>query len=90
MVGATRWFIAKPMNLRAVLNGAISGIIAILLVMLVIAIAERILPEMKVIHDDNTLIMLFTGLVLLGIFITLFSTYRSVLKYLRMKLDDLY
>ena len=29
MVGATRWFIAKPMNIRAIVNGAISGIIAI-------------------------------------------------------------
>ena len=29
MVGATRWFIAKPMNARAIINGAISGFIAI-------------------------------------------------------------
>ena len=32
MVGATRWFIAKPMNIRAVINGAISGLMAIGLV----------------------------------------------------------
>jgi cell division transport system permease protein len=90
MVGATRWFIARPMNIRAVINGATSGVIAIGLVILVIFVAEKILPEMKVIHDNKTLIMLFAGLILLGIFITLFSTYRSILKYLRMKLDDLY
>jgi cell division transport system permease protein len=90
MVGATRWFIARPMNIRAVINGAISGLMAIGLVLAVIIISERILPEMKVIHDNKTLAMLFAGLVFLGIFITLFSTYRSVLKYLRMKLDDLY
>jgi cell division transport system permease protein len=90
MVGATRWFIAKPMNIRAVINGAISGLMAIGLVLLVIVISERILPEMKVIHDNKTLALLFAGLIFLGIFITLFSTYRSVLKYLRMKLDDLY
>src|SRR6201992_4066902 len=29
MVGATRWFIAKPMDVRALINGAISGLIAI-------------------------------------------------------------
>jgi cell division transport system permease protein len=29
-------------------------------------------------------------LMVLGIAITLFSTYRSVVKYLRMKLDELY
>ena len=90
MVGATRWFIAKPMNTRAIINGAISGIIAIAAVMLVIFGAERVLPEMKAIHDNTTLALLFIGLVILGICITLFSTHRSVLKYLKMKLDDLY
>lgn len=90
MVGATRWFIARPMNIRAVINGAISGVIAIGAVILIIFIAEKILPELKVIHDNNTLALLFGGLILLGICITLLSTYRSVLKYLRMKLDDLY
>ena len=90
MVGATRWFIAKPMNMRAVLNGAISGVIAISAVILVIFGAERILPEMKAIHDNTTLAILFGGLIIIGICITLFSTHRSVIKYLRMKLDDLY
>jgi cell division transport system permease protein len=90
MVGATRWFIAKPMNTRAIINGAISGIIAIAAVILVIFGAERILPEMKAIHDNTTLVLLFAGLIILGICITVFSTHRSVLKYLRMNLDDLY
>jgi len=90
MVGATRWFIAKPMNVRAIINGAISGVIAIAAVILVIVAAERILPEMKAIHDNQTLGLLFFGLIILGIFITLLSTHRSVHKYLRMKLDDLY
>lgn len=90
MVGATRWFIAKPMNTRAIINGAISGIIAIAAVILVILGAEKVLPEMKAIHDNTTLAFLFMGLIILGICITLFSTHRSVLKYLRMKLDDLY
>lgn len=29
MVGATRWFIAKPMNVRAIINGAFSGLMAV-------------------------------------------------------------
>lgn len=90
MVGATRWFIAKPMNIRAIINGALSGVIAIAAVVVVIFGAERVLPEMKAIHDNTTLALLFIGLIILGICITLFSTHRSVLKYLRMKLDDLY
>ncbi len=90
MVGATRWFIARPMNIRAIINGAISGLIAIAAVIAVIIGFERILPEMKAIHDTRTLVLLFLALILLGICITVFSTHRSVLKYLRMKLDDLY
>lgn len=90
MVGATRMFIAKPMNTKAVINGAISGAIAVAAVWLFVAIAENYVPEMKAVHDTNGLAMLFGGLIVLGIVITLFSTHRSVLKYLKMKLDDLY
>lgn len=90
MVGATRWFIAKPMNIRAIINGAVSGVIAIVAVILFLFILERSIPQMKVLHDNTSLILLFFGLILLGIGITLFSTHRSVVKYLRMKLDDLY
>ena len=34
--------------------------------------------------------VMFAGIILIGIFISLASTHRSVIKYLRMKLDDLY
>jgi cell division transport system permease protein len=90
MVGATRWFIAKPMNIRAVINGAFSGLIAVAAVFLLIMLAEKYVPEMKAIHDNSSLALLFLGLIAIGIAITVFSTHRSVLKYLRMKLDDLY
>lgn len=90
MVGATRWFIAKPLNLRAVINGAISAAIAIVLVYIIITTAQNYLPDLAVLHDTKLLIVLFFGLIVIGISITLFSTYRSVLKYLRMKLDELY
>lgn len=90
MVGATRWFIAKPLNIRAIINGALSGVIAMVLVYLLMLAVENVVPELKAIRDNSVLIILFVGLVILGIFITLFSTHRSVIKYLRMKLDELY
>jgi len=90
MVGATRWFIAKPMNIRAVINGTISGMIAIVAVYLLIMVLEKYIPEIRVLHDNATLTLLFVVLIILGICITLFSTHRSVIKYLKMKLDDLY
>lgn len=90
MVGATRWFIAKPLNIRAIINGAISALIAIALVYGVVLTAQHFLPDLAALRDNTLLIVLFIGLLLIGITITLFSTYRSVQKYLRMKLDDLY
>ena len=90
MVGATRWFIAKPLNLRAIINGAISAAIAIALVFIVIRVAQGYFPDLALLHDNGMLLLLFFILLIIGISITLFSTYRSVLKYLRMKLDELY
>lgn len=90
MVGATRWFIAKPLNVRAIINGAISAVIAIALVFIVIKVAEGYFPDLALLNDNGLLLLLFFVLLILGISITLFSTYRSVLKYLRMKLDELY
>ena len=91
MVGATRWFIAKPMNVRAMINGAASGLIASVAVYgLVLIVQKFILPELKALQDTKATMLLFIALIILGVGITLFSTHRSVVKYLRMKLDDLY
>ncbi|MDB5209060.1 MAG: hypothetical protein JWR72_4135 [Flavisolibacter sp.] len=90
MVGATRWFIAKPLNVRAIINGAVSAAIAIALVYVVILVAQGYFPDLALLHDNGRLVLLFFILLIIGISITLFSTYRSVLKYLRMKLDELY
>jgi cell division transport system permease protein len=90
MVGATRWFIAKPLNIRAIINGAISGAIASAFLYLIITITEGSVSWLRTIHDTGLLIILFLVLIVLGICITLFSTHRSVIKYLRMRLDDLY
>jgi cell division transport system permease protein len=90
MVGATRWYIAKPLDMRAVINGAISGIIATAIVYVLVISLESFFEGFKALRDTQSLLLLGLVLVLLGICITVFSTHRSVLKYLRMKLDELY
>ena len=90
MVGATRWYIAKPLNIRAVINGAIAGAIATAIVYFLLVLAENFFDGFKKLHDTQSLLLLGLVLIVLGISITLFSTHRSVLKYLRMKLDELY
>lgn len=90
MVGATRWYIARPLNIRAVINGTISGIIATGVVYVLLLLAESFFDGFRKLHDTQSLLLLGLFLIILGIGITVFSTYRSVVKYLRMKLDELY
>ena len=90
MVGATRGFIAKPMDLRAVLNGLISSLIAILLLFVLIQWAETQFPQLQTIRNTKLTLILFGGMISVGVIISLFSTHRSVIKYLKMSLDDLY
>ncbi len=90
MVGATRGFISRPLNIRAVINGLISSGIAILLLFMLISWAESQFEPLKSIRNIKLTFSLFGGLIILGVGISVFSTHRSVLKYLKMKLDELY
>ncbi|HRN79756.1 MAG TPA: permease-like cell division protein FtsX [Ferruginibacter sp.] len=90
MVGATRGFIARPINQRAIINGLISACIAIFFIWISIMAIESIIPDFKVLRDTQGLMILFLVIILLGITISLASTHRAVIKYLKMKLDDLY
>jgi cell division transport system permease protein len=90
MVGATRGFIARPMTVRAIVNGTVSAIVAIAIIYVVMLLSEYFLPYLRDLRDNGKMVILFAFLVILGISISLFSTYRSVVKYLKMKLDDLY
>jgi len=90
MVGATRSFIAKPLVIRALLNGLISAGIAIFLMFSLIQWSSLQFPQIKTIQGMANDFMLFGGLIVLGVGISVLSTYRSVVKYLKMKLDELY
>jgi len=90
MVGATRWFIAKPLDLRAIVNGIISAIISIAILVGLLKWAVSQFPQMGVLVDNKLMVVLFVGMVIIGVGISFFSTHRSVMKYLRTRLDNLY
>jgi cell division transport system permease protein len=90
MVGATRNFISKPLLIRALLNGLISAFIAIFLLFGLIEWATTQFPQIGMLQGISNSLILFGGLIVLGVVISVLSTYRSVLKYLKMKLDELY
>jgi cell division transport system permease protein len=90
MVGATRYFITRPFDKRAILNGLISGTIAVIGLWLVISFAEGQLDSLKALHEPVLLSVLMGGMWIVGVLISLVSTHRSVVKYLKMHVDDLY
>ncbi len=90
MVGATRWFISRPFDQRAIINGFLSGLLAVGGLYLLISFAESLFPPIKILHDPASLGLLMASMILLGVLISLLSTHRSVIKYLKMHLDDLY
>jgi cell division transport system permease protein len=90
MVGATRWFIARPMDVRALVNGALGGLLAVAAIIAFIFLAENYIPYLIALRNYIMLALLFAVMIILGIFISFVSTHRSVVKYLKMKLDDLY
>lgn len=90
LVGAERWFIARPFDRDAIISGLISGVIAILALVGVITYAYAQFPELKNLNNPILIYTLFGIILLLGIFIALFSTHRAVRKYLKTKIDNLY
>ena len=90
LVGATRGFIKKPFLLRALLYGFIGGIIASGLLVALLAFANRRIPELTTIQNNERIMIVFASLTGLGIFVALISTYRAVTKYLQLSLDELY
>lgn len=90
MVGAKRWFIARPFDGSAILSGLISGVVATAGLLALKYFATQQLPELHALRDPLAFGVLISGILILGILISFISTHRSVIKYLKMKLDNLY
>lgn len=90
LVGATRWFIAQPFITQSVYNGVISGLLSCVLLALVLLIAQSNIPELSLLNQIFSFLVLCVVIVFTGIFISWWSTKRSVVKYLQVSLDELY
>ena len=90
LVGATGSYIRRPFLLKSVLQGLISAIVALCLLMTVFFALNNVIETIEISFSWQVLILLIASLIFIGIFITLVSTWFALNKYLRMKLDDLY
>lgn len=91
LIGATKNFIIKPFILKGLGAGLISGILAIILLGSGIFYLQNRFQLLNLTQADYIYLSV-AGLILIGIgvVICLLSTYLSVNKYLRTKLDELY
>lgn len=90
LVGATNGFIRRPFLLRSMGHGVISGIIASAALFGVSEYGYQKIDDLILLKDVNQLFLLFGLLLFLGGFLGLFSTLRSINKYLKLSLDELY
>ena len=90
LVGATSGFIQKPFIYRATLHGILSGILASLMLIGLLQYANQEIEHLSELQDPQQMLILFLALLLIGGIIGLLSTFRSVSKYLKMSLDELY
>jgi cell division transport system permease protein len=90
LVGATKGFIRKPYIVSGMIHGLLGGIVAILLLLSTLYIAKTEMPELAMLQNYVEFGFLFAAIILMGIIISIFSTYFAVNKYLNQHIDDLY
>lgn len=90
MVGATSGFIRKPFLGQAILQGIISALIASGLLAGIVFGFSKIIPDLTLIINMETLIITLSLIFVVGLLATIISTWFALNKYFRLKLDDLY
>ncbi len=90
LIGANEWFIIKPYIIKSIISGLISAFIAIAILACLVYLTIYKFSIQFVNQDFVTLILIAVSLIIFGIFISMTSTYLSVNKYLKIKLDELY
>ena len=90
LVGATRNFIQRPFIIRGLFHGFYAAITAIVMLLGVLYVARRQMPELVGLQDTKMFLALFGIIVLAGLMLSSFCTWLAVRKFLRMKTDNLY
>ena len=90
LVGATKNFIRRPFISRAVAHGFYSGLVACLFLSGLLYLVRTKLPEFVQIQDLKENAILFAGVLVFGVLLSVVSTFLAVNRYLRVRIDELY
>ncbi|HEY8928642.1 MAG TPA: permease-like cell division protein FtsX [Mucilaginibacter sp.] len=90
LVGATKGFIRKPFMLYGIWHGLLGGLIAILILIGLLSVAYKQIPDLIILRNYTEFGLIFVAVIGIGIFISGFSTFLAVNKFLRLKIYNLY
>jgi cell division transport system permease protein len=90
LVGATENFIRMPFIKRSALHGIIAAVLADLLLIATLYVARQRIPEIVALQDISVFAVFFVAVLILGVILSAVSTWISVNKFLKMKIDSLY
>jgi len=90
LVGATKGFIRKPFMLYGIWHGLLGGLIAILILIGTLSLAYKEIPDLIILRNYTEFGLIFVAILGLGVFISGFSTFLAVNKFLRLKIYNLY
>ncbi|GAA4170233.1 permease-like cell division protein FtsX [Sphingobacterium sp. ML3W] len=90
LIGATKNFIRKPFITYGIIHGLLGSLIAILLLILTLKLAQQQIPELVFLRNWFEFAIIFLGVICIGILISGLSTYFAVTKYLKAQSNDLY
>ncbi len=90
LVGATKGFIRKPFLLYGIWHGLLGGLIAIIILVGTLSLAYKEIPDLIILRNYTEFGIVFIVVIGVGIFISGFSTFLAVNKYLRLKVYNLY
>lgn len=90
LVGATGRFIKRPFLNRALLYGALAGLLTSGILYGLYQSALNRIEDLKKLQDEQRILILYGLLVLLGMIVAYLSTLLAVRRYLKTSLDELY
>ena len=90
LVGATKSFIRKPFLLYGIWHGLLGGLIAVIILLGTLYLAVKQIPDLVILQNYTQFGIVFILIVGIGIFISGFSTFLAVNRFLRLKIYNLY
>ena len=90
LVGATRGFIRRPFLLQSIWIGLISSLLALLLLEISMQTIYTQIPDLKFLQNNTQIYILFGGIIICGVLISLISSWSALNRYIKMKTDYLY